>query len=253
LKDAADLRPKFIKTLLISFGIGMILFFFMNYNLRIGESQQFDIVRFVIIGMVVLCNMIFAPFTLYKRFNERTTGVSYFMLPASQLEKWIVMLFYCLIVTPLLSVAALTLADLCLLPLYPLQGTQLWFMSETVSGIFTETPLTTVCLYVLMYQSLFFLCNIWFQSGKVQKTVAIVIIIGVVNSLFSTLLAELFPVVSDLMKIARVAESNGLTTNMLHAMFSAEGLKHIASLCLLGGITSGLWFASFLKLKEQEL
>ena len=251
-KDAADLRPKFIKILLISFGIGLIIFGFLNYNLR--TNYEFGMSRFTILCIAVICYMIFAPFILYKRFNDRSAGVSYFMLPASQLEKWTVMFFYCVIVTPLLSLAALTFADLCLLPFYPLQGTTLWFLDGTVASVFSIMPFVTVTLYVLLFQSLFFLCNIWFQSRKGLKTVVVLIIISFAETLFSAMLIQLFPLsVADLTKVVENVGGSGFTFFIMHNLYNTVGLVQIVTLLLMGCMALGLWYASFLKLKEQEL
>ncbi|MCL2098486.1 MAG: hypothetical protein FWH23_07000 [Bacteroidales bacterium] len=255
-KEAADLRPQFIKILLISFGIGLIIFFFINYSFGISGNSSFEIVRFVIGALVVVCNILFAPFILYKRFNYRTTGVNHFMLPASQLEKWLSMFFYCLIVTPLLSIAALTLADLCLLPVYPLAGTTLWFSDDSVSHIFAFMPTVNFFIYILIYQSLFFFCNIWFQRSKVQKTFAVLIIISVVSTLFSTLLAGLFPIanVEDLVKIT-VENTNEMqiATTLIRSVY--EGPTPWPTVALLLSVCTflGIYYAGFLKWKEQEL
>jgi hypothetical protein len=254
-KDAADLRSKFIKILLISFGIGLAIFFLTNYSTGISGSRDFEMVRFVIGTLAVVCNMLFAPFILYKRFNYRTIGVSHFMLPASQLEKWLSMFFYSLIVTPLLSIAALTLADICLLPVYPLEGTTLWFLDGTASRVFAFMPLINFVAYMLLCQSLFFLCNIWFQSSKVQKTFAVLIIMGVVNTFFSGLLSGLFPATkaTDILNIAGNVNDTELATTMIRGIYDAPGPWPIVSLLLIVLVTFGIWYASFLKWKEQEL
>jgi len=254
-KDAADLRSQFIKILLISFGIGLVIFFLTNYSAGISGGKEFEIVRFVIVVLVVVCNMLFAPFILYKRFNHRTTGVSNFMLPASQLEKWLSMFFYCLIVTPLLSIAALTLADLCLLPFYPLEGTSLWFLSDITVHSSVHIPSTHIFLYMLVYQALFFFCNIWFQNSKVQKTFGVLIIVSVASALFSGILAGLFPMadVSGLLKIVGNADDAQIATTMISGIYGTSGTWPIISLFLTVFTFMGIWYASFLKWKEQEL
>ena len=42
-KDAADLRSNFIKILLISFGIGLFIFFMINYSADISGMQEFGV------------------------------------------------------------------------------------------------------------------------------------------------------------------------------------------------------------------
>lgn len=255
-KEAADLRHKFIKTLLIAFGIGLFFFFLINYfkQIEAPESGEFEKVRLLIGTLVVLCNMLFAPFILYKRFNYRTVGVSHFMLPASQLEKWLSMFFYCIIVMPLLTIAALTLADLCLLPFYPMSGTSLWFLDGIATRAFGIMPLGFF-LYLLLGQSLFFLCNIWLQSSKVQKTFAVLIIISVANGLFSRLLLELFPIAdsSDMLNISVSIAESYQAGDAIQAIFGTRETWQIVSTFLTILIPMGVWYASFMKWKEQEL
>ena len=254
-KDAADLRSNFIKILLISFGIGLFFFFMINYSADISGMQEFENVRFVIIWLTVVCNMLFAPFILYKRFNYRTAGVSHFMLPASQLEKWLSMFFYCLIVTPLLSIVALTLADLCLLLFYPLSGTTPWFLDDVLANVFSFKPIVSLVLSLLLYQAIFFFCNIWFQKSKVQKTFAVLIILAVFSAFFSALLAGLFPVsnVPDLIKVAANNNDIQFATTMMRNIYDIGGTWSTVSLLLTIFTITGIWFASFLKWKEQEL
>jgi len=256
-KDAADLRSNFIKILLISFGIGLFFFFMINYfkQIEAPDSGEFERMRFIIIWLTVVCNLLFAPFILYKRFNYRTNGVSHFMLPASQLEKWLSMFFYCLIATPLLSIAALTLADLCLLPFYPLSGTILWFLDGTLPLVFSHILAVNFFIYILSYQALFFFCNIWFQKSKVQKTFAVLIILAVFSAFFSALLTGLFPLpnFTDLAKVGVYTNDIHLATTMLRGIYNIGGAWSTVSLLLTIFTITGIWYASFLKWKEQEL
>jgi len=248
-KDAADLRPKFIRLLLVSFGIGLLTLLLANY---VMNEVHYDIFRLIVGVLVVTCVTLFAPFQFYKHFNHRTMGVSYFMLPASQFEKWLSMFFYCLIVTPVLSILALTLADLCMLPVYPWDGMTLWFLGDTAHTAFNQLGNLSIS-YLLIFgilggQSLFFLCNTWFQESKVRKTFAVIIIIIIVNITLRSFFDE--SIVSKMLTI-----NTGEDTFYLSITDELNNLRfwQTVRIILLVPIPIGLWYASFLKLKEQEL
>ncbi len=99
-KEAADLRPKFLKIALIPFCVALGCFVLTKIfpDIEHISSNVFDEIR-VLIGGITICWCTWvAPFMLYKHFNHRVKGVNYFMLPASQLEKWLSMFFYCIII-----------------------------------------------------------------------------------------------------------------------------------------------------------
>lgn len=249
LKDAADLRPKFIRLLLVSSGIGLITFLLANFVFNAVGVEQYDNIRIGIGIFAVLCITLFAPFQLYKHFNHRTMGVSCFMLPASQLEKWLSMFIYCLIVTPLLSVLTLTLVDICLLPVHP-KGVTLWFLSDIARTIFRHIGDPRVpYLTIVGAQALLFLCNIWFQDSKVRKVFAVIIIIIIVDTTLSRLFFDKSFIENEL----GVGSTEAAFIINLGRAYTSMGFWHTVKYFLTALIPIGLWYASFLKWKEQEL
>jgi len=238
--EALDLCSQYLKIILIGACVflAISLLFIASGN---DNHMIYERLRYVISYMFIFGSMLLAPFQLYKRYNHKTHGVNYFMLPASQTEKWLSMFFYCVIVMPVVAILAFALIDLCLYPFYPWAEKSLWSLYDTVAS--------SDILTILAIQSIFFLGNIWFKRSKLQKTIMVIIILMVAYTALMSVLG----------KVAGSGEI--IEMNQFSLSLSFGSLLDIipqtwrvviqAIIFLIAPI--GLWILSFKKMQKQEL
>ena len=257
-KDAQDLRSQYLKLILIIACTFLVIFFLFAFFGK-DNFTEYVITRFTISGIFLWGIMLIAPFQLYKRFNHKIYGVNYFMLPASQFEKWASMFFYCVIATPVVLILTVTLIDLCLYPFYPWEEKSLWFNFSEINFLEDQVKLIDTLIIFLSIQSLLFLGNIWFQRAKIQKTIVATIILMVFHFIFILILVKVFGQPSSSININGFGViSFNKAMNMTYSQ--AEGMLGFSKIWSILNVTItyliapiGLWAVSFMKMKEQQL
>ena len=244
-KDALDSRNQYLKLILIvvcTFLVISLISILTDPN----DHRAYEEGRHFIGSMFVCGAMLLAPFQLYKRYNHKIFGVNYFMLPASQFEKWLSMFFYCVIATPIVIILTITLIDLCMYPFYPWAEKTLWFNSSDLANIKLSKD---AIITFFAFQSILFLGNVWFKRAKVQKTILAIIILMIAFVLFAYILVK----VSGIMDIASEISNTSLSIDIKDLSDVPQTWKIItkAIYCLVAPI--GLWIVSFMKMKEQQL
>jgi len=240
-KEAYDLRNQYLKLILIVACTFLVIFFFSAISA--GSSfSNYDKTRFSIGNMLIWGAMLLAPFQLYKRYNNKIFGVNYFMLPASQTEKWLSMFFYCAIVTPVVMILTITLIDLCLYPFYPWAEKTLWFNSSRLANIKLSKD---AIIAFLALQSILFLGNMWFKRAKVQKTILAIIILMIAYSLFITILVKASGII-NILETSGVSQSINDPRDLLGNLQIWKIINYLVA-------PIGLWIVSFMKMREQQL
>lgn len=140
--------------------------------------------RFIFIGIFVFTAMMFIPSKVYGHANHSREGVSFAMLPATNVEKFFSMLFYCSIFTPLIVGLGNWFVD-TLLALLPFGGFEGFV---TLPSKLTMTFIMLIVCTCFMLTSIFMYGNMMFKKRKVGKTVAW----GLLIALVLTLILELF-------------------------------------------------------------
>ena len=255
-KDARDLRSQYLKLILIVACTFLVIFLFFAFSEN-SSFADYEKTRLIISSIFVCVCTLLAPFQLYKRFNQKIHGVNYFMLPASQAEKWTSMFSHCVIITPIVIILSITLIDLCLYPFFPWDEKRLWiaffYFPQAESRELTE--FISMVLSLLSFQSLGFLGNIWFQRAKMQKTIVTTIILLIAHGIFIVTLWKLFGGINTNPNIdinidgfGVIAFKNAMNTLGFPAIWS---IISMTISCLVAPI--GLWAVSFMKMKEQQL
>jgi len=104
--DGLNFFPNFILSLAILWAIPVVIYLFTALMPTDGTKQIYDAMsRVNVIDALLKIAIIIAPAILYKTCNDSRKGIGYAMLPASTLEKFISMVIYCVIVTPIIYVA----------------------------------------------------------------------------------------------------------------------------------------------------
>ena len=190
--DAMSYFQKFGWTLLILFAIPIGIWFLLYTNFHDSADATGDF-RYVMLNALFIIAMILAPSRLYKTCNDSRRGIQFAMMPASTLEKFLSMLFYCALVTPLLYIAGFTLIDtiLTLIPgSNPYEGFIFKYFSHNdlvrvgdsdMTEYAQEIKLPLQGLFAwLAYVSIFIFTNMVFKKRKVSKTIGILALIGIV-------------------------------------------------------------------------
>ena len=199
-----------------NFGTGLIVFCCLNaiywiFNLLFG-SETMPPVRFGMLCVWTALAMMMVPEKVYGKANLSREGVSFAMLPASSLEKFVSMFIYCAIVTPIIVFFGGYLVD-TLLSLFPFGGFEkpihLYTINEVVhmmdnsEGVvqagnmelsFNDVfPIAAIriSLYVgiIQWAAIFMLGNMLFKKRKTGKTFACYLGISYV---FSTIFGLVF-------------------------------------------------------------
>lgn len=194
-----------------NFGTSLIVWCCLNaifwiFNLLFG-SETMPPVRFGMLCTWTALAMMMVPSKVYGNANLSREGVSFAMLPASSLEKFISMFIYCAIVTPIIVFFGGYLVD-ALLSLFPFGGFEkpihLYTMNEIVRMIddtegvvqagsmsvaFTDVfPIgvmrTSLYMGIIQWAAIYMLGNMLFKKHKAGKTFACYMGISYVISTF---------------------------------------------------------------------
>ena len=110
--DGLNFFPNLILTLAILWAIPVIIYLFAALMPTEETKDAFDAMsRIDLISTLTSIALIIAPARLYRHCNDSRKGIGYAMLPASTLEKFLSMVFYCVVVTPIIYVAGALAID----------------------------------------------------------------------------------------------------------------------------------------------
>ena len=110
--DGLNFIPNSILTLAILWAIPVIIYLFTALMPTDETKDVFDAFeRINVIGALQKIAIIIAPAILYKTCNDSRKGIGYAMLPASTLEKFLSMVIYCAVVTPIIYIAGALAID----------------------------------------------------------------------------------------------------------------------------------------------
>lgn len=147
--------------------------------------------RVSILFMGVIISFAIAPAIIYKSCNLKGRGNYYAMLPASHLEKYLSMFFYCCIVAPLAVLLGSFIVD-TLLTLLPIGYFKyfIWNFDEW-HYIDAEFVLCFIA-FLFLTASIFMFTNTLFKRAKFIKTVLWLMLIGFLLLLTSIAFPALF-------------------------------------------------------------
>ncbi len=203
--DGLNFFPNMILALAILWAIPVIIYLFTSLIPSDDTSHVFDAFsRINIISFIKKIVIIIAPVRLYKYCNDQRQGIGYAMLPASTLEKFLSMVIYCVIVTPIIYIAgALAIDSLLALFHGPYNGfavayyfdsfaqfdhsiekSQLVFNEEDALLLFNSISSTYMLIIgllgTLMLSSIFMFGNMIFKKHKTAKMIGILILLAII-------------------------------------------------------------------------
>ncbi len=187
--DAMSYLQNFGWTLVVLLAIPILIWFILYINMDDIEAVV-NYERYGFLLVLAIIAMILAPSRLYKNANDSRKGIQFAMLPASNLEKFLSMSIYCLVVTPLLYLVGAVAID-CILTLIPGNNPYGGFVLGEIFDInivkvelpddLDLMPLPFYQVFLLLsYVSIFMFTNMIFKKRKVSKTIGILALIGII-------------------------------------------------------------------------
>ena len=156
-----------------SFGISLIVWSSIPILFWIA-TLIFDInmdngARTGVIGSLVFSVLMFVPSKVYGHANLSREGVGFAMLPATNLEKFFSMVFYCSVLTPLIVGLGSWAID-SLLYLLPFGGFTYFFVALPKSEL--GLLIISIACSIMLFSSIFLFGNMIFKKRKAGKTIA---------------------------------------------------------------------------------
>ena len=156
--DGLNFFPNLILTLAILWAIPVIVYLFAAL-MPTDEKDAFDAFsRVDLISTLANIAIIIAPARLYRYCNDSRKGIGYAMLPASTLEKFLSMIIYCVIVTPIIYVAgALAIDSILALFHGPYEGFAVSIYFDTfakINAVFQRDNIMLDESFMLYYSSI---------------------------------------------------------------------------------------------------
>lgn len=202
--DGLNFFPNLILTLAILWAIPVIVYLavaLMPTNDTKDAVDAFS--RVDLISTLANIAIIIAPARLYRYCNDSRKGIGYAMLPASTLEKFLSMLIYCVIVTPIVYVAgALAIDSILALFQGPYEGFAVSVYFDTfakINAVFQRDGIMLDESFMLYYasispifmlilsaigtltiSSIFMFGNMIFKKRKTGKMLGILIILFII-------------------------------------------------------------------------
>lgn len=199
--DAMSFFQNLSLALIILWAIPVVMWLFSS--LTPGSHSIDSFARIGIISILSKILLIIAPARLYKYCNDSRQGIGYAMLPASSLEKFISMVFYCIIVAPIIYLAGALAVDSILAVLGgPYEGfaianyfdnwtdlMNMWREKVLLNAedyeLLTDSISPTVIiiskiLFVIALSSIFMFGNMVFKKRKTGKMIGILILLYII-------------------------------------------------------------------------
>lgn len=151
-----------------SFELSLLAGYVLYYVIKaiFGDSPADPSDRIVPLMIFVMTCCFAAPFKLYGNANDKKLGITYAMLPASSLEKFLSMLINTVIVTTVGFTAAIFCLD-TILSLIPLKS---GFAGTLFCGDIFNAENIKMFFSIMLMQSAFFFGNLLFMKHKVSNT-----------------------------------------------------------------------------------
>lgn len=192
-------------TLVVLWALPVILWFLTYISMETFDTGVISN-RTTTISTLMWLSLMIVPSRLYKNYNDSRKGVILAMTPASSLEKFLSMILYCVVITPIIYLIGALFID-TILALKP--GTNPYdgfifsdFFSENYESyremlslgdeelnrtifdhMLSKNPFVYKMLQILGFSSVFMFTNMLFKKRKLSKTIGILTILGIIFSI----------------------------------------------------------------------
>ena len=193
-------------TLVVLWALPVILWFLTYISMETFDTGVISN-RTTTISTLMWLSLMIVPSRLYKNYNDSRKGVILAMTPASSLEKFLSMILYCVVITPIIYLIGALFID-TILALKP--GTNPYdgfifsdFFSKNYESyreilslgeeelnrsiydyMLSKNHFIYKVLQILGFTSLFMFTNMLFKKRKLSKTIGILTLLGIIFSIF---------------------------------------------------------------------
>ena len=205
-RDGMSYFQNFGWTLIVLWALPVILWFLTYISMETFDTGII-INRDTKISTLMWLSLMIVPSRLYKNYNDSRKGVILAMTPASSLEKFLSMILYCVVITPIVYLIGALFID-TILALKP--GTNP-YEGFIISDFFTKNyesyreilslgdeelnrsiydymlsknHFIYKVLQILGFSSVFMFTNMLFKKRKLSKTIGILTLLGIIFSIF---------------------------------------------------------------------
>lgn len=265
--DGASFAQNLGLALIILWAIPVVIWLFASLTPSHAHIDSFS--RIGLISSLGKILVILAPARLYKYCNDSRQGIGYAMLPASTLEKFISMVFYCVIVAPIIYiVGALAVDSILALIGGPFDGFAIadYFAKyadykdmlqdkmmfddadySVLANTFTPTMMIiSKVLSILMLSSIFMFGNMVFKKRKTGKMIGILILLFIV---FMIVVVNFVTDHEDLLEkwFGYMNEENAtyIITRTIHIMITVSIIVSVV-------VSSVMLWLTYYKIKTQK-
>ena len=192
-------------TLVVLWALPVILWFLTYISMETFDTGVISN-RTTTISTLMWLSLMIVPSRLYKNYNDSRKGVILAMTPASSLEKFLSMILYCVVITPIIYLIGALFID-TILALKP--GTNPYdgfifsdFFSKNYESyreilslgeeelnrsiydyMLSKNHFVYKMLQILGFSSVFMFTNMLFKKRKLSKTIGILTILGIIFSI----------------------------------------------------------------------
>ena len=205
-RDGMSYFQNFGWTLIVLWALPVILWFLTYISMETFDTGIISN-RDTKISILMWLSLMIVPSRLYKNYNDSRKGVVLAMTPASSLEKFLSMILYCTVITPIIYLIGALFID-TILALKP--GTNPYdgfifsdFFSKNYESyreilslgeeelnrsiydyMLSKNHFIYKVIQILGFTSLFMFTNMLFKKRKLSKTIGILTLLGIIFSIF---------------------------------------------------------------------
>ncbi len=166
-----------------NFKIGLIIFLaILLVGVFIYPKELIGLAKYNVIFNITLILSFIAPYKVYGDINHSIKGMSFALLPASQIEKFSSMIFYTLVVIPISTVVSLGIIDIVF------NFCASFFREQSLNyHIDFFSLILKVWQYSLMAAVISTSTNIIFRRNKIVRTLGCLLLVVLVFGIYTTI------------------------------------------------------------------
>ncbi|MBO5849419.1 MAG: hypothetical protein J6R17_09490 [Bacteroidales bacterium] len=208
-RDGMSYFQNFGWTLIVLWALPVILWFLTYISMETFDTGIISN-RDTKISILMWLSLMIVPSRLYKNYNDSRKGVVLAMTPASSLEKFLSMILYCTVITPIIYMLGAIAID-TILALKPGTNPYDGFIFKDFKGlllpdlvhvgddemnrqfaehILDKNRILINIIQFLYVSSIFMFTNMLFKKRKLSKTIGILTLIGIILTILIVRIAS---------------------------------------------------------------
>ena len=260
-RDGMSYFQNFGWTLIVLWVLPVIMWFLTYISMETFDTGVISN-RDTKISILMWLSLMIVPSRLYKNYNDSRKGVILAMTPASSLEKFLSMILYCVVITPIVYLIGALFID-TILALKPGTNPYEGFIFKDFKGlllpdlvhvgddemnrqfaehILDKNRILINIIQFLYVSSIFMFTNMLFKKRKLSKTIGILTLIGIILTILIVRIASDIDVefLDDYTDDEISVFVNNVVDNFYSIMF-----------CIYATLSAVLLYFTYYKIKRQ--